>query len=462
MHRVGGAGWWLVIAGLAVVLGRLSTTRTLLVLIAICMLLAGALVLGHNGVALVVGALAALAWGSSQLPLQSLAYPMKFGAFAVIATTAIGAALAPTRRRLPIPVGFSAALFGFLTFALASAAWSIDPSFTAQRAISMFLLAAAVCFGIPSSLAGIEDVKRLYYWAGIVLGAASSVGFILASSGVVAAFNIGRFQGIFIDANTLGYFAAPILSGVVLLAAQLPAGRRRRLLIAAIAFVTAGIAISGSRGGVFSSAAGILIGLSASQLIGQSRVARRTILIGVVIVAVGVLVFPLLGVTARVGGNGSEGFLNLGTGSLRTITWREATPTILQEPLVGHGFGTTPTLYPQLQSHQNTYILGGAHDGYIDTALELGLLGSTALIALAASGLVAAFRLCRTPGLAQDLGPILLAAIAAGIAESLVESGILNAGGLFAFPFWMAVALAHSLRTAQIRGGLGMSQELQR
>jgi hypothetical protein len=42
-----------------------------------------------------------------------------------------------------------------------------------------------------------------------------------------------------------------------------------------------------------------------------------------------------------------------------------------------------------------------------------------------------------------------------GVVESLVETGVLNAGGLFAFPFWMAVALAHSLRIAQMRGTFG-------
>jgi hypothetical protein len=33
----------------------------------------------------------------------------------------------------------------------------------------------------------------------------------------------------------------------------------------------------------------------------------------------------------------------------------------------------------------------------------------------------------------------------------LIESGILAAGGLFAFPFWMTVALAHSLRRSQVQ-----------
>jgi hypothetical protein len=73
------------------------------------------------------------------------------------------------------------------------------------------------------------------------------------------------------------------------------------------------------------------------------------------------------------------------------------------------------------------------------------------VLLLAGSGAVAAIRLGRGSGVDRMLGPILLAGIVAGMVESLVETGVLNAGGLFAFPFWMAVALAQSLRTAQLR-----------
>jgi O-antigen ligase len=132
------------------------------------------------------------------------------------------------------------------------------------------------------------------------------------------------------------------------------------------------------------------------------------------------------------------------------VTWREAIPTILEEPFLGHGFGTTPILYPSLQSQLQGTILGGAHNGYIDSSLELGIGGGLIVVLLAGSGALAAFRLQWGSGVDRILGPILVAAIVGGMVESLVESGVLSAGGLFAFPFWMAVALAHSLRTAQL------------
>jgi O-antigen ligase len=409
------------------------------------------LVVSRKGVALVVGTLAALAWGSSQLPLQSLAYPAKFAMFGVVAATMVYALVSNARDRLPIPVGFATGLFALLLFGLASFAWSISPSFTVQRTLSTMLLGAAVCFGIPSALRDSNDVKGVYYWSGLLLGLVAVSGVILGAAGAVVAYSGSRYQGVLIDPNTLGYFAAPLVPPMVLLAASMPGGRRRRLLIAAIICTVGAIAVTGSRGGALSVSAGILVGLSASQLARQSRQARRAILIAIGLVVAAVLVFPLLGASARVGGNGNEGFFELGTGSLRTVSWRQAVPTILKEPLTGHGFGTTPIIYPQLQSKLNAYVLGGAHDGYIDTALELGFIGTAALIVLAGSGVVAAFRLARSPGAGRILGPILLAAIVGGIVESLVESGILNAGGLFAFPFWMAVALAHSLRIADIR-----------
>ena len=96
-----------------------------------------------------------------------------------------------------------------------------------------------------------------------------------------------------------------------------------------------------------------------------------------------------------------------------------------------------------------------AHNGYIEASLDLGIVGGFLLLLLGGSGVVAALRLGRGTGIDRMLGPILLAAIVGGMVESLVESGVLNAGGLFAFPFWMAVALAHSLRIAQMRGTFG-------
>jgi O-antigen ligase len=320
----------------------------------------------------------------------------------------------------------------------------------------MVLLAAAVCIGVPLSLRDGEDVRHVYYLLGLTLGAVSVLGFLLGANGVVGAFEAnGRYQGLLGNANTLGYFAAPLLPPTVLLAALLPAGRRRRLLVLASALTAMAIALSGSRGGTAASVAGIGAGFLSLRLGGQTRSVRRVVLVAGAVALAALLVFPLLGRSTRTGGAGTEGFFELGTGSERTVSWRDALPAILEEPVVGHGFGTTPILYPSLQSQVQGPILSRAHNGYVEASLDLGITGGVLVVLLAGSGVVAALRLGRGSGVDRVLGPILLAAIVGGMVESLVESGVLNAGGLFAFPFWMAVALAHSLRIAQMRGAFG-------
>jgi O-antigen ligase len=447
---------WLGLCILALLAGRAAATSPKLVIGALGMVAVGLLVAARRGVLLIEVTILALVWGSSTLPLRSLAYPLKFAMFGVLALAAVPALVSVHRRHLPIPAGFTIAFAATLAFALGSFAWSIDPSLTLARAASMVLLAAAVCIGIPLSLRDGDDVRHVYYMLGLTLGAVSVLGFLLGSSGVVGAFEAnGRYQGLLGNANTLGYFAAPLLSPAVLLAALLPAGRRRRLLVLASALAAMGIALSGSRGGTVASIVGIGAGLLSLQPSGQTRSVRRVMLVAGAVALAAVLVFPLLGRSVRTEGVGTEGFFVLGTGSDRAVTWREAIPTILEEPFLGHGFGTTPILYPSLQSQLQGTILGGAHNGYIEASLDLGVVGGVIVVLLAGSGAVAAIRLGRGSGVDRMLGPILLAGIVAGMVESLVETGVLNAGGLFAFPFWMAVALAHSLRIAHMRGAFG-------
>lgn len=447
---------WLGVCILAVLAGRASATSPKLVLGALGLVAVGLLVAARRGVLLIEVTIVALVWGSSTLPLRSLAYPLKFAMFSVLALAAVPALVSVHRRHLPIPAGFTAAFAATLAFALGSFAWSIDASLTLARAASMVLLAAAVCIGVPLSLRDGEDVRRVYYLLGLTLGAVSVLGFLLGSSGVVGAFEAnGRYQGLLVNANTLGYFAAPLLPPAVLLATLLPTGGRRRLLVLASALTAMAIALSGSRGGTVASIAGIGAGFLSLRLGGQTRSVRRMVLVAGAVALAALLVFPLLGRSGRTGGVGTEAFFQLGTGSDRTVSWQDSIPTILEEPILGHGFGTTPILYPSLQSQLQGNVLGVAHNGYVEASLDLGIVGGMLVLLLAGSGVIAALRLGRGSGIDRMLGPILLGAIVGGMVESLVETGVLNAGGLFAFPFWMAVALAHSLRIAQMRGTFG-------
>src|ERR1044072_7431633 len=97
---------WLLIACTAAILGRIAATKPTLLLMLLAAGAALVFVLSRNGVALVAGTLATLAWGRSQLPLQSLAYPAKFAMFAVVSATIVHALVSNTQDRLPIPAGF--------------------------------------------------------------------------------------------------------------------------------------------------------------------------------------------------------------------------------------------------------------------------------------------------------------------------------------------------------------------
>ena len=111
------------------------------------------------------------------------------------------------------------------------------------------LLCAAV-IAVPRGLADVDEVPILLVRFGLVLALVNVLGLIGAGVGLVAGFqSLGRFQGLLINPNTLGYFAAPILPPLVVIAAGLPRGRRRHMIFGVIISVGIGLALTGSRGG---------------------------------------------------------------------------------------------------------------------------------------------------------------------------------------------------------------------
>jgi O-antigen ligase len=164
------------------------------------------------------------------------------------------------------------------------------------------------------------------------------------------------------------------------------------------------------------------------------------------------LAFPSLGVDVR-SETTVEGLFELGTGSERSVVWGETIPLIAERPLAGHGFGTTPTIFPAAQGSSGPLILGRTHNSYLEAAVDLGWTGMLWLMAIALGGLVAAWRVSRLPGPDRVAGTALLAGVVGGGVEGMFESGLLAAGGLLAFPFWTVVALAHSLRVKQKNQG---------
>jgi O-antigen ligase len=451
-----GALFWGAILALCVVVGYLSQRSPTQTVALLGLIVVGVLVLQRNVPALVSAAMLGLAWGYSVLPGSEVAFYAKFGLIAALGATVVAGLVARTEQHLPIPTGFGVASFGLLLVALLSSAWSVDASDSIQKAVSMLLLWAAAVIAIPSWTSGERDVRRLYLWMGVTAAAFTGLGLVFGLAGIVDGFRDGgRFNGFLGAANTLGFWVAPILPALVMLAAKSEPGRRRRLLIGAVAVLSLGVVLSGSRGGSVAVAAGIVAGFLAAGVAGQIRQARRAIALVLVAIGVVTVMMPLLGLHLRdETTSGGEGLFELGTGSNRTPAWQVAIRVANEAPLIGHGLGATPILFPNVQSitGEQNQILGRTHNSYLEAAIDLGWPGMLWLLGLGCSGVLAAWRVARKPGPWQAVAIALLVAIVGGMVEGVFESGLLAAGGLLALPFWIAVALAHSVRLADRAG----------
>jgi O-antigen ligase len=402
---------------------------------------------------LVPATIGALAWGTSTLPLVSLAYTLKFAMLAIIALTAVTWLLSRQIDRLehlPVPTGAAMTLFGLLLFALLSSAWSVDAGGSIGRTLSMVLILVASFVAVPLGVRSGTEVNELLFRMSLVAAGVAAAGLALGLAGVVpASGGVGRFQGILNNPNAIGYLSAPLLPALVVLAASEPAGRRRRLMLLAVTVLVVAIALSGSRAGLLASLTGVVVGMFASWTTGRARVARRALLAVAIAVGVAVLAFPSLGLHVR-SGTAGEGLFELGTGSQRTIVWHDVLPLIAEKPLLGHGFGATLAILPAAQERSpSATILGRTHNSYLEAAVDLGWTGMLWLGGLILGSLLAAWRLVRLLGPDRIVGTALLAGIVGGAVEGTFESGLLAAGGLLAFPFWTIVALAFSLRARQ-------------
>jgi O-antigen ligase len=437
---------WVVVFFVAIVIGLLSARSPTFAVAAVVAGLLGWLVLQRAVTLLVPLVVLVLAWDSTVLPSAGVSFQAKFLMLGAVGAMALPSLVVPIIGHPPIPRAFGAGFFVLALLGTVSAAWSIVPEFSLQRGISIALVWAAVVVAIPLSLRDDDQIREIVRRNALVVAVLTGAGLVLGLAGAVTAFQgDGRFLGLMINPNTIGYFAAPILPPAVLLAAQMRPGRQRLLLFVAILVIGVGIALSGSRAGVLASFVGIAVGLGLAGTFRQSRQARRAFVLLALIVITGVVVFPALGLTPRSGGQSVEGLLEIGGGSGRELNWVHALPLVALEPWLGHGLGSTPTLFPQVQSSTQAVILGGAHNSYLEAAIDLGLVGTLLLTVLAISGLVAATRLAHCEGPGSRLGPLLAAGIIAGLIEAFFETGMLAAGGVFAFPFWLSVALAHSL-----------------
>lgn len=261
------------------------------------------------------------------------------------------------------------ALWVLIVVALASVAWATHPSVSMRKIVALLgSTLLGVYFGVRFRA---EQQVRILGWAFALMVAAS---FVMAlgfpAYGINHTFFEGAWQGAFLHKNELGRIMVVALMLFLVLAASLP--QRTRW----VAF--AGVASSGLLV-VLSQSKTALVVLVCLVLAYSLIMALRRRLDSTLFVTVAIVVTVVVG--GAVLGQAEAATAALGfdvTFSGRTALWAVLLDFISQKPWLGHGYGSfwlgrvgpSGTIMPTLK-----WDPGHAHNGVIDLALDLGIVG---------------------------------------------------------------------------------------
>ena len=299
-------------------------------------------------------------------------------------------------RRLELRVGPTiVASFGLLAAMLVSSVMALDFPSAAEEMIKVAEVAAIALYG-ACYVRTPGDVRFLVLTLLAAGAAEASVGlFQSVTSRGPESFALGGFiraYGDFAQPNAFaGYLSMILPFGVAM--ALLPS-RERPLIIAATLLVGAGILSSWSRGALVGVAGALaLVALVWSPT--TRRVLAITIAAGVAAVTFGVAGLVPRDVTERVAVL-FENFLTFNAGSVevtpanfalvhRLAHWQAAWAMFQANPLIGVGPGNFDTAYQLYHLQRWPLSLGHAHNYYLNTLAELGIIGFAALIAFLAT-----------------------------------------------------------------------------
>lgn len=439
---------------------------TLLTVLAVAAVAVGCFVTGRRspaaGFALVLVAL--IGASSSIGPVKELFLQVRWGALAGLATAFVWPL--PTRAEATRSVLL---VLSIPVVAVASAAWSIEPRLTILRALSFgTLLWVALAAMGPRFRSRGEEGR---FVTALALVSAGVAVVSIATWAIVpgTAVYVGDLRGILENQNGLGLFLG-LTYPFVAAAFDLRSPKRLRLLAVGAAYVGV-IGLSESRSGL----AAMIAAIVAYELAQRSY---RRMLLQVAFVLAG-FVFaasapPLSSQAARdpiappantpgepppleeperttvFGGNTApdQSRLSALLGA-RDEAWSASLDLIGERPVQGFGFGTGDRVFEKRPDVASFKYFQGANpnSGYLQAALELGLLGVVILAPLLFA-FAASVRLARRvpfpPARSAFLG-----ALAGGLVAAVFESVFTAAGAPWAAIVWLsAAALLAPLRPA--------------
>ncbi|MDX6511813.1 MAG: hypothetical protein QOE36_1317 [Gaiellaceae bacterium] len=365
------------------------------------------------------------------------------------------------RLRIRSALAIAAGLGGL---ALVSAAWSVDPRLTVQRALSFALLLVTGA-ALATADTGRGEVTRSVL-GGVLAGTTavalgSLVLLAVRHDEAVQAADVQsptRFRGLTVNPNALGMLLAVgiVLALLLLLERR---GLAARLLGAGLALLFAGeIVATGSRGAMLAALAGAVV-LLVGATTGRVRLLSVGAALVVFVAAVGIAQIPksaqppsrgggsssassshdakvLSPLSSDIGAGGAPTRRHLLGSSGRSTAWAGALDLAGGRPVAGYGFGTEERVFvDRYYSFQS----GLPENSYIGALLQLGAAGVVALLAAAALAALFYVRALRRPaGLERRLAVACAGCVAAGLVLGLTQSYLFSVGNLTTIPVWLA------------------------
>jgi O-antigen ligase len=196
-------------------------------------------------------------------------------------------------------------------------------------------------------------------------------------------------------------------------------GHLRTAVAAGAALMAGTIFLSGSRGGMISFVAEMI--LFAIVLIKMQKGTKVAAGVGVFAVVIVALLLWVGGTefARRVSTIGAETKQEL-SGGLRWTIDKDGLRMLAHKPILGWGFGTFPVAYPQFRTFYTTFFINDAHNDYLQLAVETGVVGVALMVWFLVAMYRAAFR--KLPDWPDDINGAVTLACLLGCTGILVHS----------------------------------------
>lgn len=341
------------------------------------------------------------------------------------------AVILTTNKIQPQFASLSKAVFSGLTglaiISAISTIWSFDwvTTLTSAVVFACFLL-LVYRLSTRRWLSKIQLVEDLFVLH-IILTFVSLLGFVTAGLGITSALFGGRYAGVFANANSLSQISAL----GIFLAIGFFLKRKKFLTAIWILPPLISVLLSESRTGFLAIGIGLLVLIARAGIKG--------------------LIFTLFSTTPLIFFfyylNGASSISTLGRFSAtegdylsgRGLIWENSISILTDQPL-GFGWGNA-----SLALYSNGFRKSEAHNSFIQTGLDGGLISILLLLAVYVAVLLLLFIAPK-----DIISNSLAGVVAAGLMIQLGESSVFGFGQVFPYIFWFSVGALIALHTMEV------------